>query len=83
MSLLMNWKYFFQLSYWVGYVKYHSQRMYWEWTADTRNEAVSNVMTRDRFDEIMIHIYCYDPEEAEGSEKVRLLIEKRNERFLK
>ena len=40
-------------------------------------------MTRNGFDEIMIYIYCYDPEEAEESDKVRVLIEKLNERFLK
>ena len=60
--------------------------MYGESTSDTHNEAVSNAMTRSRFDKIMKYIYFYDPEEAEEGDryaKIRPLIEKLNERFMK
>ena len=43
-------------------------------------------MTRNRFDEIMKYIYCYDLEEAEECgrcAKIRPLNEKLNERFMK
>ena len=39
--------------------------MNWESTPDNHNEAVSNAVTRNRFDKIMKYIHCYDPEEAE------------------
>ena len=60
--------------------------MYWDSTADTHNEAMSNAMTRNRFDEIVKYAYCCDPEEAEEGDrcaKIRPLIDKLNERFMK
>ena len=79
-------KVFFSIILLSGYVKCRSRRMYWESAPDTHNEAVSNAMTRNRFDEIMKYIYCYDPDEADEADKcakVRPLIEKLNELFMK
>lgn len=39
--------------------------MYWESTLDTKNKAVSNAVTRNRFGKIMKYINCYHPKEAD------------------
>ena len=62
-------KVFFSVMLLSGYVKCRSRRMYWEAAADTHNEAVSNAITRNRFDEIMKYIYVYDPDTAEPGDK--------------
>ena len=49
-------KVFFSVILLSGYVKCRSQRIHWESTPGTHNEAVSNAMTRKRFYEIMKHI---------------------------
>ena len=79
-------KVFFSIILLSGYVKSRSRKMYWESTPDTHNEAVSNAMTRNRFDEIMKYIYCYDPDEANENDrcgKIRPIIEKLNELYMK
>ena len=79
-------KVFFSVILLSGYVKCRSQRIHWESTPGTHNEAVSNAMTRKRFYEIMKHIYYYDPKEAEEGDrcaKIRTLIEELDERFMK
>ena len=66
-------------------MKCRNRGIYWESAPDTHNEAVSNAMTRNRFNEIMKYIYCYDSEEAEEVDtcaKIRPLIEKLNECFM-
>ena len=61
-------------------------RMYWESISDTHNEAISNAMTRNRFDEIIKYIYMYDPDSAETNDKcgkIRSIMDIINDRFLK
>ena len=60
--------------------------MYWESSTDTHNEAISNAMTRNRFDEIIKYIYMYDPDSAEADDKcakIRPIMDIINDRFLK
>ena len=68
------------------YVQCRTRRMYWESTLNIQNKAVSNAVTRNRFDKIIKYIYCFDPKEAEEGKrcaKIRPLIEKLNKRFMK
>ena len=68
------------------YVQWRTRRMYWESTLNIRNKAVSNAVTRSRFDKTMKCIYCFNPKEAvEGKRcaKIRPLIDKLNKHFMK
>ena len=79
-------KVFFSIILLSGYVKCRSRRMYWESARDTHNQAVSDAMTRNRFEEIMKYIYFYDPNDIEQGDKcakVRPMMEMINKLFLK
>ena len=79
-------KVFFSIVLLSRYVKCRSRRMYWEPSSDTHNEAISNAMTRNRFDEIIKYIYMYDPDSAEADDKCaksRPIMDIINGRFLK
>ena len=68
------------------YVQWRTRRMYWESTLNIRNKAVSNAVTRSRFDKIMKYIYCFNPKEAverKRCAKIRPLIDKLNKHFMK
>ena len=49
------------------------RRMYWENSADVRNEAISNCMTLNRFEEIMCFMHVADNNNLQPGDKVCVL----------
>lgn len=69
-----------------GYNSQPRRRMYWENARDSHNEAVSEGMSRNRFEHILTNLHCCDNNVLDPSDKfskVRPLFSKLNERFLK
>lgn len=69
-----------------GYVPLPRRRMYWESSSDVRNEAVSNSMSLNRFEEVMRYLHLADNTKLDGLDKmakVRPLFELLNERCLR
>ena len=65
-----------------GYVNLPRRTMFWENTADVQNTAVSSLMSRNRFDEIMQNLHLADNSFLDANDKfskVRRLIEKLND----
>lgn len=68
-----------------GYSTVSRKRMYWELNPDSHNEAISNAMSRNRFDEIMKYIHFADNlqlPENDKMGKVRNFMSMINERCL-
>ncbi|KAJ4441104.1 hypothetical protein ANN_10954, partial [Periplaneta americana] len=67
-----------------GYVVVPRRRMYWQGEQDSHNELVSNAISRDRFDFIMMNLHVCDNDDLEKSDrfaKIRMLLSMLNERF--
>ena len=69
-----------------GYAPLPRRRMYWEPSDDVKNIAISNAMSRNRFEEIMQFLHLADNSnlgENDKVAKVRPLLAMLNERFLR
>jgi len=76
---------FFSVLFTSGYNPLLRRRMYWEHTDDVRNNAISNAMTRNRFDDIMRFLHVADNENLPTGDKfgkVRPLFSSLNAKFL-
>jgi hypothetical protein len=76
---------FFAILFTSGYATLPSKRMYWETSPDVRNEAISNAMSRNRFEDILrnFHIANNDTlDPLDKFSKLRPLITDLNKRFL-
>ena len=68
-----------------GYVDLPRRPMFWECSADVHNDAVSSMMSRNRFDEIMKYLHLADNTSLDPNDKfskVRLLLDKLNKQCL-
>ncbi|KAK9736363.1 Transposase IS4 [Popillia japonica] len=52
-----------------GYVPVPRRRMFWEKSADTRNELVANAIPRDRFEFIFSNLHCCDNNDLNINDK--------------
>ena len=69
-----------------GYNALPQRAMYWQRTDDVYNGAVSSIMTRNRFDEIMQNLYLENNDDLDKNDKfakVRPLINLLNKQCLK
>lgn len=77
---------FIAILYLSGYVPLPRRRMFWEGRDDTRNFLVYNSMRRNRFEEIFRFLHAANNNnlaENDKMAKLRPLIEKMNENFVK
>ena len=68
-----------------GYATLPRRRLYWEPSDDVHNTAISNAMTRNRFEELMRFIHVADNDNLPAGDrmgKVRPLFSELNARFL-
>ena len=68
-----------------GYVDLPRRPMFWECSADVHNDAVSSIIPRNRFDEIMKYLHLADNISLDPNDKfskVRPLLDKLNEQCL-
>lgn len=76
---------FFAILFVSGYVNLPRRHLYWDNKADVHNEAVSNAMPRNKFDDIMKYIHCADNASLDPDDrfsKVTPMYNSLNARFL-
>ena len=54
-----------------GYVDLPQNLMFWEWLADVHYDAVSSMMSRNRFDAVMKYLYLADSTRLDPNDKFR------------
>ena len=66
---LHNLKGFIAILLISGYVGLPRRPMFWEYSADVHNDAVSSMMSRNRFDEIMKYLHLADNTSLDPNDK--------------
>lgn len=77
-------KNFFAIFLLSGLVPVPRRRMFWENSADSHNDLVSNALSRDRFEYIFSNLHCCDNanlDQFDRYAKIRNLIQKMNASF--